>query len=162
MQELFWKIEDAHARLAELTSFSGELWERPLRRDVRSLGKLLGTVILEQAGNPIYLLEEELRLGSIAHRRRLDGLAAKAEADSNDGDLQQAAWPTPDRSSKPSPFSSNWSTWRKPSTARGGCGRFVWPPGRGTSPEPSGAPCSGCGKRGSPPRNCSPPWRRSR
>ncbi len=91
MQELFWKIEDSHARLTELTSFSGELWERPLRRDVRSLGKLLGTVIIEQAGNSIFLLEEELRLGSIAHRRRLEILAGKADTTTDDGELQQAA-----------------------------------------------------------------------
>jgi phosphoenolpyruvate carboxylase len=71
MQELYWKVDSPVARLAELTSFAGDLWERPLRRDVRSLGKLLGTVLREQAGSAIYALEEELRHGAIAHRRRL-------------------------------------------------------------------------------------------
>jgi phosphoenolpyruvate carboxylase len=71
MDELFWKVDSPLARLAELTSFSGDLWERPLRRDVRSLGKLLGTVIREQAGMAIYELEERLRQDAIAHRRLL-------------------------------------------------------------------------------------------
>lgn len=71
MQELYWKVDNPLARLAELTSFAGDLWERPLRRDVRSLGKLLGTVIREQSGEAIYDLEEELRHSAIAHRRRL-------------------------------------------------------------------------------------------
>lgn len=71
MQELYWKVDNPLARLAELTSFAGDLWERPLRRDVRSLGKLLGTVMREQSGEVIYNLEEELRHSAIAHRRRL-------------------------------------------------------------------------------------------
>jgi phosphoenolpyruvate carboxylase len=72
MPDLFWKVDDPTARLAELTSFTGKLWEQPLRRDVRSLGLLLGIVLREQAGQDIYRLEEELRLGSIAHRHALE------------------------------------------------------------------------------------------
>jgi phosphoenolpyruvate carboxylase len=71
MPILYWKVDSPLARLAELTSFAGDLWERPLRRDVRSLGKLLGTVIHEQSGEKIYRLEEELRQGAISHRQRL-------------------------------------------------------------------------------------------
>ncbi len=88
MQELYWKVDNPLARLAELTSFAGDLWERPLRRDVRSLGKLLGTVIREQAGASIYELEEELRNGAIAHRRRLYHAAADEEIWRADGQLQ--------------------------------------------------------------------------
>lgn len=87
MQELYWKVDSPLARLAELTSFAGDLWERPLRRDVRSLGKLLGTVICEQAGDSIYELEEELRNGAIAHRRRLYNAAMDKEI-GHDAQLQ--------------------------------------------------------------------------
>jgi phosphoenolpyruvate carboxylase len=40
--------------LAELQAPTGELKEAPLRRDVRSLGALLGEVLREQAGLPLY------------------------------------------------------------------------------------------------------------
>ena len=43
-----WKVEDQAARLAELTSQDSDLKEAPLRRDVRSLGRLLGDVLKEQ------------------------------------------------------------------------------------------------------------------
>ncbi|HBA88997.1 MAG TPA: phosphoenolpyruvate carboxylase [Geobacter sp.] len=66
--ELFWKSEDQAARLAELTSRDGELRELPLRRDVRSLGLLLGAVIREQAGEQAFAAEEELRHLAIQHR----------------------------------------------------------------------------------------------
>jgi phosphoenolpyruvate carboxylase len=70
--ELFWKIDDQAARLAELTGRNPELCEMPLRRDVRSLGRLLGTVILEQAGKQALAAEEELRHLAIRHRRLND------------------------------------------------------------------------------------------
>lgn len=66
--ELFWKSEDQAARLAELTSRDGDLREVPLRRDVRSLGLLLGAVIREQAGEQAFAAEEELRQLAIQHR----------------------------------------------------------------------------------------------
>jgi len=66
--ELFWKIDDQAARLAELLSRDTELREAPLRRDVRSLGRLLGTVIREQAGEQTLAAEEELRRLAIRHR----------------------------------------------------------------------------------------------
>jgi len=66
--ELFWKSDDQAARLAELTCQEGELREVPLRRDVRSLGKLLGAVILEQAGEAALAAEEDLRHLAIKHR----------------------------------------------------------------------------------------------
>jgi phosphoenolpyruvate carboxylase len=72
--ELFWKAEDQAARLAELTSLTGELKELPLRRDVRSLGMLLGAVIREQAGEQTLAAEEELRHLAISHRKLNDEL----------------------------------------------------------------------------------------
>ncbi|HCE68012.1 MAG: phosphoenolpyruvate carboxylase [Geobacteraceae bacterium GWC2_55_20] len=72
-RELFWKIVDQGARLAELTSQDPELREIPLRRDVRSLGRLLGTVIREQAGEQAFAAEEELRHLAISHRQLNDG-----------------------------------------------------------------------------------------
>lgn len=90
MQELYWKVDNPLARLAELTSFAGDLWERPLRRDVRSLGKLLGTVIREQSGEAIYELEEALRQGAIAHRRRLYHAEEDAGIWQDDPQLQAA------------------------------------------------------------------------
>jgi phosphoenolpyruvate carboxylase len=55
-------------RLAELEARSGELKEAPLRRDIRSLGTLLGQVIREQAGDALFDAVESLRLISIARR----------------------------------------------------------------------------------------------
>jgi len=66
--ESYWKISDQVERLNELTTSDPEAKERPLRRDVGSLGRLLGTVILEQAGQDVYNLEERLRSLSIRHR----------------------------------------------------------------------------------------------
>jgi phosphoenolpyruvate carboxylase len=91
MQELYWNVDNPLARLAELTSFTGDLWERPLRRDVRSLGKLLGEVIREQAGGSIFALEEELRNDAIAHRRRLYLAESAAQFWQDDVQLQTAA-----------------------------------------------------------------------
>lgn len=70
--ESFWQTEDQAARLAELISLEGEQKEVPLRRDVRSLGRLLGMVIREQAGEQAYSDEEELRHLAIRHRQLND------------------------------------------------------------------------------------------
>ena len=71
--ELFWKVEDQIARLVELISREDpKLGEAPLRRDVRSLGRLLGTVIREQAGEETFIAEEELRHLAIRHRSLCD------------------------------------------------------------------------------------------
>ena len=70
--ELFWKVEDQVARLVELISHDLVLRAAPLRRDVRSLGRLLGTVIREQAGEKAFMAEEELRHLAIKHRNLND------------------------------------------------------------------------------------------
>lgn len=43
--------------------------DRPLRSDVRSLGRLLGEVLIEQEGEPLYALEERVRKLAILRRR---------------------------------------------------------------------------------------------
>jgi phosphoenolpyruvate carboxylase len=67
-EELLWRAPDQHQRLNELAGIPGDLKEEPLRRDVRSLGRLLGNVIREQEGEPLFQKVETLRKLSIAHR----------------------------------------------------------------------------------------------
>jgi len=64
-----WKADDQQARLAELTATSDEpAKDNPLRRDVRSLGAILGQVITEQCGQALFESVEELRRLLIDHR----------------------------------------------------------------------------------------------
>jgi phosphoenolpyruvate carboxylase len=63
-----WNVDDQAARLAELTSQDRDLKEAPLRRDVRSLGRLLGEVLKEQVGDDLFSAVEGLRLLLIEHR----------------------------------------------------------------------------------------------
>lgn len=63
-----WNVDDQAARLAELTSQERDLKEAPLRRDVRSLGRLLGDVLKEQVGEQLFSAVEDLRLLLIEHR----------------------------------------------------------------------------------------------
>ncbi|MDX9708670.1 MAG: phosphoenolpyruvate carboxylase [Trichloromonas sp.] len=65
---LHWYSEDQIGRLDELTSSDPRTKDLPLRRDVRSLGFLLGTVIREQQGDEAFAVEEKLRRLSIRHR----------------------------------------------------------------------------------------------
>jgi phosphoenolpyruvate carboxylase len=65
---LLWNPESWSQRLAELQADSGELKEAPLRRDVRSLGMLLGEVLREQAGEELFAQVEELRQLTISRR----------------------------------------------------------------------------------------------
>jgi phosphoenolpyruvate carboxylase len=68
MIDNLWATDDQAARLAEMTSDVAELKEAPLRRDVRSLGRLLGEVIKEQVGQALFDHVEHLRLLAIEHR----------------------------------------------------------------------------------------------
>jgi len=64
-----WKAEDQGALLTELTASSGDpAKDNPLRRDVRSLGAVLGQVLVEQAGASLFELVEELRRLLIEYR----------------------------------------------------------------------------------------------
>ncbi len=65
---LLWNPQSWSQRLAELEAQSGELKEAPLRRDVRSLGILLGEVLREQAGEDLFDHVEALRQGTIRRR----------------------------------------------------------------------------------------------
>lgn len=65
---LLWNPESWTQRLAELEARSGDLKEAPLRRDVRSLGTLLGEVLREQAGEDLFAHVEALRQGTIRRR----------------------------------------------------------------------------------------------
>jgi phosphoenolpyruvate carboxylase len=77
---LLWNPESWSQRLAELQAESGELKEAPLRRDVRSLGMLLGDVLREQAGPELFAQVEELRQGTIRRREAEDQGATAAAA----------------------------------------------------------------------------------
>src|SRR5271154_2908609 len=87
-----WSTHDWAVRLAELQAASGDLKEVPLRRDVRSLGMLLGEVLREQAGPALFDAVESLRRTAIA--RREAGAAAEANGSEAPADarshLQQA------------------------------------------------------------------------
>jgi phosphoenolpyruvate carboxylase len=78
-----WNADDQGARLAELTANSGESEkDYPLRRDVRSLGSVLGQVLVEQVGQDLFDSVEELRRLLIKHRetaRRNSGPASASK-----------------------------------------------------------------------------------
>ncbi len=75
-----WKPDSWSERLAELEARTGDLKEAPLRRDVRSLGMLLGEVLREQAGDALFEKVEELRLSAIRRREALaEGSIKEAE-----------------------------------------------------------------------------------
>jgi phosphoenolpyruvate carboxylase len=64
-----WKADDQQGRLAELTAPSDEpAKDNPLRRDVRSLGAILGQVLVEQAGQELFDSVEQLRRLLIENR----------------------------------------------------------------------------------------------
>jgi phosphoenolpyruvate carboxylase len=85
-----WTPTDWPHRLAELQSSTGELKEAPLRRDVRSLGMLLGEVLREQAGDPLYDSVEALRRTAIARRDAEAPQSGAADQASASAHLQQA------------------------------------------------------------------------
>ncbi len=78
-----WRADDQQARLAELAAHSDEpAKDHPLRRDVRSLGAILGQVLVEQSGQELFESVEELRRLLIEHRetaRRNPEQASTAE-----------------------------------------------------------------------------------
>jgi phosphoenolpyruvate carboxylase len=83
-----WATKDQPGRLLELTAeTSDSAKELPLRRDVRSLGILLGSVLVEQSGEPLLDAVERLRRLLIQHREP----ASDVQPDSNDDDLMAQA-----------------------------------------------------------------------
>ena len=68
--EPLWGAPDQETRLRELTGAPGTDKETPLRRDVRSLGQILGRVMQEQSGEVFYRAVEHVRQLAISHRER--------------------------------------------------------------------------------------------
>src|SRR5712691_3083624 len=62
------RANNQQERLSELLGIPGEIKEKPLRRDVSSLGRLLGNVIKEQEGQSLFDTVEALRTLSISGR----------------------------------------------------------------------------------------------
>src|SRR5208282_3794276 len=76
-----WNAADQSARLAELIARSDEpAKDNPLRRDVRSLGAILGQVLVEQAGQDIFESVEELRRLLIEYRETARRAAGQGSA----------------------------------------------------------------------------------
>ena len=83
-----WKVDDQQTRLAELTAASDEQTkDNPLRRDVRSLGAILGQVLSEQSGPDLFESVEELRRLLIEHRET----ARSNSGDASSSDLLSKA-----------------------------------------------------------------------
>ncbi|HEY4740434.1 MAG TPA: phosphoenolpyruvate carboxylase [Candidatus Acidoferrales bacterium] len=75
-----WIASDQAKRLAELTADTADPEkESPLRRDVRSLGVLLGRVLVEQGGEQLLEIVEQLRHLLIRRREEPPGSAAEDE-----------------------------------------------------------------------------------
>src|SRR5690348_9985649 len=88
MPEPLWGARDQAARLAELTAGTDDrAKEHPLRRDVRSLGILLGRVLVEQAGEPVFENVEKLRRLLIQARVNA---GAHTPPDLHDGEMKKA------------------------------------------------------------------------
>jgi len=77
-----WKVDDQNVRLTELAAPSDEgVKDNPLRRDVRSLGTILGQVLEEQSGPELLGLVEELRHLLIDHRERVRRTPEQADSE---------------------------------------------------------------------------------
>ena len=80
-----WSEDDQRKRLEELCAGSADpAKELPLRRDVRSLGILLGRVLVEQEGESFFEVVEQLRRLLIQHREQSLVGAASGGAGSRD------------------------------------------------------------------------------
>ena len=83
-----WSEGAPSDRLAELTAATADpAKEAPLRRDVRSLGILLGRVLVEQEGEAFFDAVEQLRRLMIEHRER----SSTVSAEKLDSDLMTQA-----------------------------------------------------------------------
>ena len=76
-----WSFDDQRALLSELSAHSDEPEkDNPLRRDVRSLGAILGQVLVEQVGQDLFDSVEELRRLLIEHRETANQVQAESPA----------------------------------------------------------------------------------
>jgi phosphoenolpyruvate carboxylase len=86
-----WSPDDQYDRLEELAAGTDDdAKEIPLRRDVRSLGMLLGKVLLEQAGEPLLEIVEQLRRLLIQQREQLPAAALTEPSPSESALLGEA------------------------------------------------------------------------
>src|ERR1043166_2117076 len=77
-----WSDGPQAARLHELTADTSDpAKELPLRRDVRSLGILLGRVLVEQEGEAFFNVVEQLRRLLIQHREQVSDATSSLELD---------------------------------------------------------------------------------
>ena len=89
--EPLWRAASQGERLAELVADDAALKEAPLRRDVRSLGILLGRVLREQEGDALYTAVEELRALLIRSRGGEPAEAESAPPSSSDAGMDRAS-----------------------------------------------------------------------
>ncbi len=87
--EPYWMTGNQKQRLEELICYNPELKDVALRRDVRSLGMLLGEVIREQAGLDVYEAEEELRQLAIRYRQLNNGQVEAGASASTEQELRE-------------------------------------------------------------------------
>ena len=92
-----WQPAAWSDRLAELEARTGDLKQVPLRRDIRSLGALLGQVLREQAGDALFDTVESLRRIAIA-RREAEG---RGDVTAAQGHLEEAQALTREAASDP-------------------------------------------------------------
>jgi phosphoenolpyruvate carboxylase len=86
-----WSADDQYDRLEELVAGTGDdAKEIPLRRDVRSLGMLLGKVLVEQAGEGLLEVVEQLRRLLIQQREQLPATATTEPSPPENALLTQA------------------------------------------------------------------------
>src|SRR5258707_11593383 len=87
-----WNDGAQAARLAELTADTSDpAKELPLRRDVRSVGILLGRVLVEQEGAAFFDVVEQLRRLLIQHREQApENATTKGKTDTNPSLMAQA------------------------------------------------------------------------
>jgi phosphoenolpyruvate carboxylase len=87
-----WATGDQPGRLLELTAATSDsAKELPLRRDVRSLGILLGSVLVEQSGEPLLDVVEHLRHLLIQHREPAKASSVNPDQEKDDDDLMAQA-----------------------------------------------------------------------
>src|SRR3954471_19051541 len=77
--EPLWKPGQQSVRLLELISDDPELKLAPLRRDVRSLGVLLGRVLKEQEGEQLFGNVERIRELLTKHRDSVEQPASPSQ-----------------------------------------------------------------------------------
>ena len=85
-----WTPANWSERLGELEARAPELKTAPLRRDVRSLGALLGVVLREQAGDELFDAVESLRRIAIARREAESPASGDRGLAASRSHLQQA------------------------------------------------------------------------